>query len=646
MWLLLARCLGLPTGLLVCSGRGSLLPNGGCACHAGWSGPACARRGCKRECSGHGICLDGLCSCEPAWRGDDCGRRPVPAVVECPHSCWGRGACDFATGRCHCDVGFSGDDCSDGLCPRGCSGHGTCVDGTQPAVSHALRGFASDRNAGHSFIAGGCLCDPGRTGRDCSLLRCVDSCSGHGACLNGTCSCEPGYGGRACAAPACPYPCLNGGACGGGGGCRCAHGWGGSDCSAPLGSQTAAWLAVAASPSSPSPPASTPTPSPAPALEPAATARSVEDGKRCPGDCSGHGRCSPHTGRCACHFGWGGPSCQASLCPGACTGRGACVDGACLCVQGWAGPDCSTSRGARRDADATAQGAGSAPASSSAASAAPVAFAAVSSSTAAFTTTSTAASAAAAAASTAASTVAAAVASTAAASTATSSATVATTAVFSPPSSPPPPPIYALCIDGYWPLFVNESESDSHSTDGTSHVHNLHAADYFMPNAFAGAIMTRGGGDATWCPEHAFLLPSAPSLSATHPAPPSVNSAYNATYPVPLDASSSPRGSSSGEQHARTSKPRPLSTAPAAATAGAALAEPVAARGAMPTAAPVRPLPRSSAWHACPGGCGEALGRGFCPDGDKCFCKLGWTGPACGVPLSAASSLRKAARPG
>ena len=222
MWLLFARCLGLPTGLLVCSGRGSLLPNSGCACHAGWSGPVCARRGCKRECSGHGICLDGLCSCEPAWRGDDCGRRPVPAVVECPHACWGRGECDFATGRCHCMQGFGGDDCSDGLCPRGCSGHGTCVDGTQPAVS-AARGFASNRTAGHSFLAGGCLCDAGRTGRDCSLLRCVDGCNGHGACLNGTCSCERGYGGRTCAAPTCPYPCLNGGACSCGGGCRCAH---------------------------------------------------------------------------------------------------------------------------------------------------------------------------------------------------------------------------------------------------------------------------------------------------------------------------------------------------------------------------------------------------------------------------------------
>ena len=155
MWLLFARCLGLPTGLIVCSGRGSLMPNGGCACHAGWSGPSCARQGCKRECSGRGVCLAGLCSCEPGWRGDDCGRRPVPAVIECPHSCWGRGMCDFANGRCHCMQGYGGDDCSAGLCPRDCSGHGICVDGTQPVLS-AVRGFASNSTAGRSYLAGGC----------------------------------------------------------------------------------------------------------------------------------------------------------------------------------------------------------------------------------------------------------------------------------------------------------------------------------------------------------------------------------------------------------------------------------------------------------------------------------------------------------
>ena len=158
--LLLASCqpLGAPVdhrGLAVCSGRGSLQPNGECTCHAGWGGPACARQGCKRECSGHGVCLAGLCSCEPGWRGDDCARRLAPAVVECAHSCWGRGACNYASGRCHCMQGFTGDDCSNGLCPRGCSGHGVCVAGTQPVVS-SVRGFAAGDSAARSFYHGGC----------------------------------------------------------------------------------------------------------------------------------------------------------------------------------------------------------------------------------------------------------------------------------------------------------------------------------------------------------------------------------------------------------------------------------------------------------------------------------------------------------
>ena len=55
-----------------------------------------------------------------------------------------------------------------------------------------------------------------------------------------------------------------------------------------------------------------------------------------------------------------------------------------------------------------------------------------------------------------------------------------------------------------------------------------------------------------------------------------------------------------------------------------------------------RALPRGWGWRACPNGCGAALGRGFCPEGDVgCFCRLGWSGAACDVPLSPASALEK-----
>jgi hypothetical protein len=71
-------------------------------------------------------------------------------------------------------------------CPRGCSGHGQCLQGQ-------------------------CQCSPGYIGQDCALskysvLFCLtktvhlaSGCSGHGQCLQGQCQCSPGYIGQDCA---------------------------------------------------------------------------------------------------------------------------------------------------------------------------------------------------------------------------------------------------------------------------------------------------------------------------------------------------------------------------------------------------------------------------------------------------------------
>lgn len=59
--------------------------------------------------------------------------------------------------RCVCSPWFTGEDCSTALCPRGCTGHGTCMNGN-------------------------CVCDSGWNGYDCSLEDCPRGCSGHGVC--------------------------------------------------------------------------------------------------------------------------------------------------------------------------------------------------------------------------------------------------------------------------------------------------------------------------------------------------------------------------------------------------------------------------------------------------------------------------------
>ena len=89
-----------------------------------------------------------------------------------------------------------------------------------------------------------------------------------------------------------------------------------------------------------------------------------------------------------------------------------------------------------------------------------------------------------------------------------------------PPSPPPPLPPQSnlLCIDGYWPLFTTELESNSNSlnVDGTSHYHDLNGARYWMPSGYPGAL--HGG---VLCPADSLTIspPSTPPPSTPPPSP-------------------------------------------------------------------------------------------------------------------------------
>ena len=348
MWLISPFLCGVPLAPR-CLGRGALLADGTC--------------GCKRGCSGHGHCVGGLCVCDLSWLGDDCSglapKAPTAGLHDeaksCPHDCWGLGTCNLGMGVCLCLPGFAGPDCSEGICPRNCSGRGVCVAGTQPRAT-ALRGFATNETSAREFWRGGCRCAAGWTGRDCALLVCPHGCHGHGTCVNGTCACESGYAGATCDKAQCPWPCRNGGACVGGGqhgaSCRCPPTFGGPDCSIALTGMATAATASATTASVAHAAASgvqqaigevTVRRAAPPTPVPTAAAAAV-----CAAGCSGRGYCDSRTGRCTCLPGWDGPTCQASLCPGACRGNGDCVGGACLCRPGHVGEDCGVLLNASR----------------------------------------------------------------------------------------------------------------------------------------------------------------------------------------------------------------------------------------------------------------------------------------------------------
>ena len=90
-----------------------------------------------------------------------------------------------------------------------------------------------------------------------------------------------------------------------------------------------------------------------------------------------------------------------------------------------------------------------------------------------------------------------------------------------PPSPVPPPPHHPtmpyLCIDNYYPLFTNQTQSNLLSPSGSSHTHVFGGVTYYMPDGFAGNMHNDQGA----CPSSSLhLSPShPPPITPLHPPP-------------------------------------------------------------------------------------------------------------------------------
>jgi len=69
-------------------------------------------------------------------------------------------------------------------------------------------------------------------------------------------------------------------------------------------------------------------------------------------------------------------------------------------------------------------------------------------------------------------------------------------------SAPPPPTLSSpLCIEGHWPLFIDQYTSNQASPESTSHTHNLSQKTYYMPNRFDGSTHDNN----TPCPQSSYV---------------------------------------------------------------------------------------------------------------------------------------------
>lgn len=157
-----------------CSGHGTFnMDVCGCVCDEGWMGKNCSEPQCLGNCSGQGVCVEGVCVCDTDFSGENCSE------PRCPGDCSGQGVC--IDGECVCEEAYSGDDCSMNRCLNDCSEQGLCVNGT-------------------------CQCRLGFLGEDCSRISCANNCSHKGECKDGFCVCQAGYMGDECASGECCLP--------------------------------------------------------------------------------------------------------------------------------------------------------------------------------------------------------------------------------------------------------------------------------------------------------------------------------------------------------------------------------------------------------------------------------------------------------
>lgn len=186
--------------------------------------------------------------------------------------------------------------------------------------------------------------------------HCPKDCCGHGACLGfdnvyypPVCKCDMKWEGKDCCQKQCPkkwvdgYSCSGHGDCLSSGICECKRGWAEEDCSRKLGKCDG-------------PLGNCSTPDCTTRMYRNASDIMPPPRRKCPKDCSGHGKCDPKKGVCLCALGWQGKACDLAPCPGTnevheCSGHGNCnfpqassqswYGGTCVCDDGWYGSKCT-----------------------------------------------------------------------------------------------------------------------------------------------------------------------------------------------------------------------------------------------------------------------------------------------------------------
>lgn len=134
---------------------------------------------CHNGCSGHGTCgAYDICTCHTGWdvsTAHDCSERRCPYGktrgsthsdgVHSYQECSDNGVCNRQSGECECHEGYTGASCQRAMCPSDCNGRGNC----QPVGTHVSAYTSTNWDSKLTMV---CKCDPGFEGPACERRMC------------------------------------------------------------------------------------------------------------------------------------------------------------------------------------------------------------------------------------------------------------------------------------------------------------------------------------------------------------------------------------------------------------------------------------------------------------------------------------------
>lgn len=185
-----------------CGSHGTCVDGRYCQCTApGFTGHDCLQPlTCHSDCGLHGLCAqDGQCACSGGWSGENCQEPPRCPGATLP--CSGRGEC-LSGGTCRCQAGAAGPDCFADIVNHSSASRrspffarrlmqGLLSLGTETDLHQKKEQPVSTSDFGIARVN-----QDGHQGE--GSLDCEDNCHWRGLCDAGVCYCQPGFSGRTC----------------------------------------------------------------------------------------------------------------------------------------------------------------------------------------------------------------------------------------------------------------------------------------------------------------------------------------------------------------------------------------------------------------------------------------------------------------